>query len=374
MRPVVLTADPSRYPYLKHDSIDVRVVSTSEHDEVLAACELLSESDGLAGVTSSSEYFIGTATAVASAMGLPAGDAAAITRCRSKHHQRMVLSASGVPVPRFRIVSDVVQAVSAAADLGLPVVVKPSTGTGSAGVRLCHKLSEVDVFTRVLFDSAAATPVLVEEYVNGAEFSVEVFDDEVIGVVAKHLGPHPYFVELGHDFPAPLSGDVAAALGECALAALSALGVHWSATHTELRMSAAGPMVIEVNPRLAGGMIPALVQRARGIDLVDWVIAKAAGHPVSRRHSQESSAAIRFVQVQQEGVVRSVSGLAEAARSPGVDQAVITAAPGDQIRVTHSFRDRVGYVIATAEDAVRAGACAEEALAHLRVEVGGAGR
>ena len=47
--------------------------------------------------------------------------------------------------------------------------------------------------------------VLVEEYVEGPEFSVEVFLDDGIpryaSVTEKHKGPLPYFVELGHVVP-----------------------------------------------------------------------------------------------------------------------------------------------------------------------------
>ncbi|GAA3348503.1 hypothetical protein GCM10020358_67200 [Amorphoplanes nipponensis] len=157
--------------------------------------------------------------------------------------------------------------MAAAADLGPPVVVKPVTGSGSAGVRLCADAGEVAEWAARLLggDGGPTGPILVETAVRGPEFSVETFDGVVRAVVGKRLGPEPWFVEIGHDVPAPVPAAVRAELGETTRRALAALGLGWGAAHTELRLSAAGPVVIEVNPRLAGGMIPAAVRAATGL-------------------------------------------------------------------------------------------------------------
>ncbi len=130
-----------------------------------------------------------------------------------------------MPVPAFRAVTSLAGAQAAAAEIGFPVVVKPTTGSGSTGVRLCSGPLELTEAVTGLLDTPVdergrpvPALVLVEQYAGGAEFSVETFDDFVVGVVAKHLGPHPYFVERGHDFPAP------SAPPELAQTALRAVG------------------------------------------------------------------------------------------------------------------------------------------------------
>ncbi|MBZ6100816.1 ATP-grasp domain-containing protein [Streptomyces olivaceus] len=380
LRPVLLTRDAARYPYVTEDAVDTLELDTSDLDAVVSACRGLAEGAGLAGITSSSEYFVADAARAAARLGLPAADGDAIARCRSKDLQRAALAAHGVPVPAWTAVSDVAAAVRAADAVGHPVVLKPVSGSGSSGVRLCRDRAETEEWARVLFERATdergnAVParVLVEAAVDGPEFSVETFDGDVVTVVAKHTAPAPHFVETGHDIPAPLDAGASAELGDTALAALKALGLGWGAAHTEIRRSADGPVVIEVNPRLAGGMIPVAVRAATGTDLVDAVIARAAGLDtppgVSVPEAGAGHAAVRFVIAAGEGRVKAVTGIREAGAAPGVVVAVPTAVVGRQVRITHSFQDRLGCVVATGSGTAQAATRAEQAAGLIGIEL-----
>ncbi|MEU6298727.1 ATP-grasp domain-containing protein [Streptomyces erythrochromogenes] len=370
-RPVVLTRDPTRYPYVALDHVETLVVDTSDPSAVLDACGDLAEGAGLAGVTSSSEYFIAVAAAAAEKFGLPAADPRAIEQCRDKTRQRIVLANAGVAVPRFAEVTDAASAVRTAAAFGLPVVVKPVSGSGSIGVRLCTTEGDVESWAGELFATAGTNGrgrILVEEYVDGQEYSVETFDLTAVAVVGKHLGPAPHFVEVGHDFPAPSNTDDREQLTDTALRALSALGLGWGAAHTELRMSVRGPVVIEVNPRLAGGMIPTMVQSAGGLDLVDAVIARSVGRDASLRLTRNGHGAIRFLVARRPGVVSHVSELPHPDDTPGLVTASFNVSPGDRVEMTHSFRDRLGYAITTGGSTDEAGRAASRALARMHVE------
>jgi S-sulfo-L-cysteine synthase (3-phospho-L-serine-dependent) len=179
-------------------------------------------------------------------------------------------------------------------------------------------------------------------------------------VVGKHLSAHPHFVELGHDLPAPVSSAQRRAVAGGAVDVLRALGLRWGAAHVELRLTSDGPRVVEVNPRLAGGMIPAAVAAGFGVDLVDAVVAKAAGLDVGRvEASAGGEAAIRFAVADQDGVVTGVTGVERALRVPGVERIVVTAPAGTVVRVRGSFQDRLGCVVATGRGAA---AAAERAI------------
>jgi biotin carboxylase len=376
LRPVVLARDGGRYPWVADDQVALRVTDTGDLAAVLDACARLADDGGLAGVASSSDHFVATAARAAARLGLPAPDADAVTRCRAKDLQRAALRAAGVLVPAFAVAEDGPGAERAAASIGYPVVVKPVTGSGSVGVRLCRDAGETRRHAAGLLARASderGTPVpqrvLVEAAVSGPEFSVETFDGAVVAVVAKHLGPEPHFVETGHDLPAVLAADAEGRLGDTARQALTALGLGWGAAHTELRLSPAGPVVIEVNPRLAGGMIPVALRAATGVDLVAATVARAAGVQPAPGTPGAGHAAIRFVLAGRDGRVTAVRGLAGAAAAPGVVTATATTAVGREIRRTGSFLDRVACVVATGSDAPRAALRAEEAARLVRVEI-----
>jgi biotin carboxylase len=67
----------------------------------------------------------------------------------------------------------------------------------------------------------------------------------------------------------------------------------------------------------------------------------------------------------EEGTLTGVRGVAEATRLPGVVEVGITAQAGQQVVLRHSFRDRLGYVIASAAGNAEAARTADAALALL---------
>ncbi|MGW5740795.1 ATP-grasp domain-containing protein [Amycolatopsis sp. NPDC003861] len=367
LRPVLLAASPGRYPYVEELRLDVRAVDTTCLAAVESACRSLL-SDGLAGVTSSSDSYVRTAALMAGRLGLPGPDPPAIARCRDKAVQRTWLAERGFPVPDFAVCSTPAQAADAARNLSVPVVVKPVHGTGSRGVLACAGPDAAGAWADELLALPDVPAVLVEREVVGAEYSVEVLDGDAVGVTRKHLGAPPHFVETGHDFPADVTEPAAARLASAAVEAARLIGLSAGPAHVELRLAAGGqPWLIEINPRLAGGLIPRLVRYATGRDLVDEVIASAAGRPRSPTTRRERFASIRFVVPSRGGVVRGVTGVAEARAVPGVVDVACAVSAGTRIRVEHSFADRVGHVIGVADSAAEAIRIAERALAGIEI-------
>jgi biotin carboxylase len=254
-------------------------------------------------------------------------------------------------------------------------------GSGSIGTRRCSGASEVAEAAAYVLDTDPAElalppqpAVMVEEYLTGGEYSAETLGEHVVGITRKHLGPEPYFVETGHDFPAPLPAADQAGIGSVAVAALRALGLGWGGAHVEIRRTPAGPRIVEVNPRLAGGMIPRLVAESLGIDMIFHVVAQAAGQPRQPRPARADATAIRFLVATGAGRLTGVGGVAAARAVPGVVEVGITVSPGQEVLVRHSFRDRLGYVIARGESGSVAARAAEAAVQLLAAEFAPASR
>src|SRR5271155_597482 len=192
--PILLTADASRYPYVKEEGLLTLQVDTRDQKALLQACNWL-KVQGLAGVMSTSEYYVGTAAALARRLHLPGPPPCAVRTCRNKWSMRVRLQAASIGVPTFRQADSVNAAISAAREIGFPVVVKPPGGTGSVGVRMCVNAAEVASHVRDLLrqrynERGLPVPrrVLIEELVEGAEYSVETFGQTIIGITEKRLG------------------------------------------------------------------------------------------------------------------------------------------------------------------------------------------
>lgn len=368
LRPVLVTAAPHKYAYLAEAGAPEVIVLPRVDDAALDALVAARFAGGaaVAGVTSSSEYWIATAAALARRLGLPGPDADAVRAVRDKSHQRRVLGDGGVGVPAFRAVAGAAEAVAAAREIGFPVVVKPVGGSGSVGVRACADADETEAHAAALFAEDDAR-VLVEALVQGDEFSVEMFSGRVVGITRKHLGAPPAFVEAGHDYPATLPAADAAALESAVVRGTALLGLGWGPLHWELRMSGGEAVVIEVNPRLAGGFIPELVRHAQGIDLIRETLRLVVGRTPELAPSRHRHASIRFLFAPGDGPLAAAEGLDEARALPNVVDAALYRAPGDVLEVRGDFRDRIGHVVACADGDGRAAHAAERARGAVRV-------
>jgi biotin carboxylase len=378
-RPILLTDDAARYQYAEEDRLDVLTLNTADEEALFAACRELKSGAGLAGITSSSEYYIPIAASLAQRLGLPGAPPEVIRTCRDKEFQRVSLRNAGVGIPDFRAVDTVSQAVAAAKELGFPVVLKPVSGTGSSGVKLCADAPEVAAHSSALLQQARnergmaiRRRILIEELATGPEYSVEMFGASVIGITQKHLSQIPYFVEVGHDYPAPLSAPAERIITQAATRAAQALGLCWGPAHLELRRTASGPKIIEVNPRLAGGHIPELVRLATGLDLIAETVRITRGQQPELKGRFCRHASIRFIISPSEGLLAEWEGQERARAIPGVEEVQTYVKPGALVSLRGDFRDRIGHVIATGKTAEAARATVEYAGSLVQAMVGSA--
>lgn len=360
-------------------SVDA-VVECDTGDGEAIACALAKRCGGrLRGITTMAEHFVVPTARAARRLGLPGLDPDAAEVSRDKLLTRRRCVEAGLPAPRFAAVATVEEAVAAAESTGYPCVVKPSDEAGGIGVALCWDRLEVErQFTHLAgeptnYRGQPRLAVLVEEYLVGHEISVETLTcrgrARVLGVTDKvALSGSSRFVETGHTFPSCLPSGQVEACVVAATRALCAVGFDHGAAHTEIKLTADGPRVIEINARPAGDHIPDLVAHSTGVDAlclaVDLCLGGRADAPASRRRG----AAVRFLTAPA-GLVRAVRGVELARRAPGVVECSIGAAPGRRLAEPRSNLDRLGHVIAVAETPYLAGRLAEAALGEVRVVV-----
>ena len=317
---------------------------------VSAATEIAAR-ERVVGLMCWDEPLVLTAGELAAEFGVPGLGSAGVHACRDKHRTRSLLTAAGLPQPGFAMTDDRVVARAAAERIGFPVVVKPRALGASIGVVRADDLATFDAAFDVALSAAKVdtgvygAEVLVEGYADGPEISVDgaVHKGEYVPLflARKHLGDAPYFEEVAHvvDADDPLLADQTLA---CTLSrAHAALGIEDGITHTEVKLTSQGPVVIEVNGRVGGDLIPLLGRISTGIDTGEVLFDVATGTRPEVALSRHAVAGIRFGLPEHDCRVRTVMvpnaapGLVAAA--PMVDPDTTLRLPPGGYLARHSF-------------------------------------
>jgi len=204
----------------------------------------------------------GTAQELLEILGIPftGPGAAACARCMDKSQAKSAIREAGLPTPDWFAFSQTAFRELGAADalgrleqgLGFPLVVKPSRGGSSLGVKFAADAAEVPqaLVSAFSYDDR----VLLERFVAGRELAVSVLGEVALPVVeAIPAGGDNYDFEARYEIgrtrfvcPAELSDEQSAAVTEAALATYRALGCSGFA-RVDLILDESGPQILEAN-------------------------------------------------------------------------------------------------------------------------------
>ncbi|AZO18034.1 MULTISPECIES: acetyl-CoA carboxylase biotin carboxylase subunit family protein [unclassified Mesorhizobium] len=364
LHPITLSADPTQHDYLAAEGIEVVRVDTNNLDALIRECSRLRATYDIAGITSADEAVYATVGKLCRHFDLPGPNPTSVERCCDKFTQCQLLAEAGVPIPAYRLATDAAGVESAAAEIGLPVVLKPVVGRGSSGVRLCRNVDELTEHIAYLLGGEnmwrSSPEILVEEFAQGPYYCAQLMGDKVVGIGTADFGPPPHFVFYGGIFPAPLTDDEHRRIVDVSLSCLRALDLGWGPTNIEFRWTKRGPVVIEVNPRLSGG--PHSIQAAYGIDLITEHIKLVIGEEwnLHRRHSY--IAAWRILLPDRDGILEWIGDERRAAAVPGIVDITLYVKPKTPIVRKGDYRDSLGYIIAVSPRRARTEAILQRAV------------
>lgn len=317
-----------------------------------------------------------TVAAVAKAYGLVGIDKQTAIRATDKGVMRAALQAHGVPVPAFFRVRNDAEFRTAQNRLNGKMIVKPADSSGSRGVHLVTDPTDAQAAYADAKSFSRCGDVIVEEYMQGPEVSVETLamngDVRVIQITDKLTTGAPRFVETGHTQPSRLAAATREAIERVAIAANHAIGIENGPSHTEIIVTKDGPKVVEIGARLGGDCITThLVPLSTGVDMVEACIRIALGETPDLARKAQRGAAIRYFD-QHAGTVRFIEGLERARSMPGVRQVSVVHGVGERVTEITDSGSRMGFVIAEGETADDAEKNCEAALHAIRVGIGDA--
>jgi len=364
-------------PTWQHAYFD-EIIHTNVFDpeEMLANAREVANRRQVVGLMCWDEPVVLAAGELAAELGVPGLSVAGVNGCRDKNRTRAVLTAEGLVQPGYALTSTVDEARAAAARIGYPVVLKPRSMGASIGVVFAADESELDAAFGVAMGAAEVDQsryragAIVEGYAVGPEISIDaaVHKGEYLPmfVARKQTSDQPYFEEVGHivDANDPLLRDTE--LMDVLARAHRALGVEDGITHTEVRLTDRGPLIIEVNGRLGGDLIPLLGRTATGIDPGEVLFDVTVGQRPDIAFTRHQVAGIRFGYPERDCLVHSVTVPTD---SPGLVTAAPMIDPETTLRLPPGgYLARHSFVVCEADDRETCAQRLDTAAALVRID------
>ena len=293
------------------------------------------------------------AAAASARLGLTHNPIEAVAATRDKAALRARLGAGAVAQPDYRVVAPGQSVAAAAGQIGYPCVVKPVSRSGSQGViRVDDDGQASAVGERVRAIVGPGEPVLVEGFVAGAEVAVEaLLVGGVLEVLAIFDKPDPldgpFFEETIYVTPSRQPAPILASLAATVTAAAAAVGLREGPVHAELRVGADGrPVVIEVAARSIGGLCARSLRFGAGVSLEEIIVRHAIGAGLDGLRRETQASGVMMLPIRAAGMLKQVSGQAEALAVDGVVGVEISIRPGRAVVPLPEGDRYLGFVFA----------------------------
>lgn len=232
--------------------------------------------------------------------------------------------------------------ISSIKEFNLPLIIKPKAATSSQGVYRIDHFSKIEEYIGVTRSFSKTGEVIVEEFLDGPEFSVEAMTfhgrTTIVQYTEKFVTPFPRTVEMGHLQPADLAAGQRRALSTVVKAAIEAIGIDDSASHTEVKLTHDGPKIVEIGARLGGDFIASyLTSSSTGVSMDRAAVQVALDMEPDLAPNRQRHALIRYLEIKPGKKVAGVLPLNDLIDLQGVVFARIFVRPGDEIQwITHS--------------------------------------
>lgn len=284
--------------------------------------------------------------------------------------QRRIWQRARVPSPRFRTFTVREEVLAAIPTFGFPSIIKPTDSSGSRGVTKLESIhDDLDEAVERAFHFAKSGEVLLENYMSGTEFTVEVFcaqgEVNVLAVTEKKkvAGTRD---TVARELATPnRSPEILTQIADAVVDAFVALSYLEGPGHAEVILMDDGAVgLVEVAGRGGGFMVfDKLVPVVSGVNIARMTALQAVGLALEPFVLAKRAAVLRFFPTQP-GTLNAVHGFDEANEIPGVEAGCFVK-PGASFGRALADGDRLGFVLSCAATATEAQSLAD--LAESKV-------
>ena len=265
-------------------------ISITDKEEIL---KCVSEINPVGICSIASDLAMPTVNHIATTLGLVGNNDWCTEVTTNKFEMREVLKANKLPCPGYQLVKESVELDYDV--LKFPLIIKPIDRSGSRGVYKVGSIDEVESAITNAKNVSFIDEILVEEFVDGKEYSVEFITQngkhKYLQITEKFTTGAPNFIEKGHLSPARLPDAKQKEIIDIVEQSLNALHVENGASHSEVKITLDGDIkIIEIAARMGGDFIGSdMVYLSTGFDFLQGVIHVAAKEILDVDHYQKDN-------------------------------------------------------------------------------------
>jgi len=348
------------------------VIDLKDRVGIARQAESIREDRGLDGIFTAGTDFSATVAWVAGKLNLPGISFQTAMNCTDKVRMRVAFLRDHVPSPGFLEISDVDSLSSILEQLDFPLVVKPVDSMGARGV--CRVDAELDLKDAVVsaISYSRTDRAIVEEFIEGAEFSLDALIEEgkirITGFADRHIFFPPRFIEMGHTIPTSLKEEERQSVIEVFKQGIRSLGITHGAAKGDIKLSDKGPVVGEIAARLSGGYMSGWTYPySSGISSTAGGLNLSVGLPMDIPENEEDLTCAERAFISIPGKVRTISGLESAHEKKYVRDLFIRIHEGSEVIFPLNNVEKCGNIIAVHKDRHTAVDSAEKGAAEVLI-------
>ena len=281
----------------------------------------------------------------------------AVEAAGSKFLAKERFRAAGLRLPHYQLAREIPTEVE------FPCVLKPLHLSGSRGVIRANNPSEfASAFQRIqrllrdpdIVRMRHDASIQIESYIPGDELAIEgIVTHGKLRVLAIFDKPDPltgpYFEETIYVSPSRHSAAAQQEIVATVERGIAALGLNHGPIHAEVRYNEEGAWLLEIAARPIGGYCSRALRFTPACDLEGLILRHALGESVDAYQPLSRATGVMMIPIPRAGWYRGVQGLDAARAVPGIDEVLISAAPGQQMQIFPEASSYIGFLFSSGD-------------------------
>ncbi|WP_277584551.1 ATP-grasp domain-containing protein [Psychrobacillus antarcticus] len=235
----------------------------------------------------------------------------------------------------------------------LPLIIKAPVSNGSKDVLMVKTPVKLTNTIHKLRDKYPNSSLLIEEFLEGSQYLIELViqNDELklMEVMEQDIDYNGKFIVSAYKYPAILEETLYKALTSHILTIVGELGFSSGSCHMEMKLVQNEWKLIEINPRMSGGVMNQIIEEGTGINLLKGILNTYLGKEPEFTKTRNKYVNARYLTVQSRGKLLKVKGKERALEHDGVKYVYIKPVAGAVLKKPYSMGDRYACIIAVSE-------------------------